>query len=105
MGAVVAREGGIRTERRISHCFIMDAPGHEDPPVVTDPAINIAPDLDAKVDIIQNAVDLARAMGAPEVRAAILKRHGDGDREGPLDDRSRGAVQDGGPRPDNRRRA
>ena len=83
MGAVVAREGGIRTKRRISRCFIMDAPAHEDPLVVTDPAINIAPDLDAKVDIIQNAVDLSRATGAPEVRVAILKRHGDGDGEGP----------------------
>ena len=72
MGAVVAREGGIRTERRISHCFIMDVPGHPDPLIITDAAINIAPDLDAKVDIIQNAVDLAQAMGAPEVRVAIL---------------------------------
>ena len=72
MAAVVAREGGIRTERRISHCFIMDVPGHPDPLIVTDAAINIAPDLDAKVDIIQNAIDLAHAMGAPEVRVAIL---------------------------------
>ncbi len=72
MGAVVAREGGIRTERRISHCFIMDVPGHPDPLIITDAAVNIAPDLDAKVDIIQNAVDLAHAMGAPEVRVAIL---------------------------------
>ena len=72
MGAVVAREGGIRTERRISHCFIMDVPGHEQPLIITDAAVNIAPDLDAKVDIIQNAIDLAHAMGAPEVRVAIL---------------------------------
>ena len=72
MGAVVAREGGIRTERRISHCFIMDVPGHEKPLIITDAAVNIAPDLDAKVDIIQNAIDLAHAMGAPEVRVAIL---------------------------------
>ena len=72
MGAVVAREGGIRTERRISHCFIMDVPGHQQPLIITDAAINIAPDLDAKVDIIQNAIDLAQAMGAPEVRVAIL---------------------------------
>ena len=72
MGAVVAREGGIRTERRISHCFIMDVPGHPEPLIVTDAAVNIAPDLDAKVDIIQNAIDLAHAMGAPEVRVAIL---------------------------------
>ena len=72
MGAVVAREGGIRTERRISHCFIMDVPGHPEPLIITDAAVNIAPDLDAKVDIIQNAIDLAHAMGAPEVRVAIL---------------------------------
>jgi phosphate acetyltransferase len=43
MGAVVAREGGIRTERRISHCFIMDVPGHPDPLIITDAAVNIAP--------------------------------------------------------------
>jgi len=72
MGAVVSGASGIRTERRISHCFIMDVPGHPDPLIVTDAAVNIAPDLDAKVDIIQNAIDLARAMGADEVRVAIL---------------------------------
>ena len=72
MGAVVAREGGIRTERRISHCFIMDVPGHPDPLIITDAAVNIAPDLDAKADIVQNAIDLAHAMDAPEVRVAIL---------------------------------
>ena len=72
MGAVVSKTDGIRTERRISHCFIMDVPGHPDPLIVTDAAVNIAPDLDAKVDIIQNAIDLAHAMGADEVRVAIL---------------------------------
>jgi phosphate acetyltransferase len=72
MGAVVSGASGIRTERRISHCFIMDVPGHPDPLIITDAAVNIAPDLDAKVDIIQNAIDLAHAMGADEVRVAIL---------------------------------
>ena len=72
MGAVVSRASGIRTERRISHCFIMDVPGHPDPLIITDAAVNIAPDLDAKVDIIQNAIDLAHAMGAEQVRVAIL---------------------------------
>ena len=48
MGAVVAREGGIRTERRISHCFIMDVPGHPEPLIITDAAVNIAPDLTPK---------------------------------------------------------
>jgi phosphate acetyltransferase len=72
MGAVVAHDGGIRTERRISHCFIMDVPSHAEPLIVTDAAVNIFPDLDAKVDIIQNAIDLAQAMGAQEARVAIL---------------------------------
>ena len=72
MGAVVSSASGIRTERRISHCFNMDVPGHPDPLIITDAAVNIAPDLDAKVDIIQNAIDLAHAMGAEQVRVAIL---------------------------------
>jgi phosphate acetyltransferase len=72
MSAVVARESGIRTARRISHCFIMDVPSHPEPLIITDAAVNIAPDLDTKVDIIQNAIDLAHAMGLAEVRVAIL---------------------------------
>ena len=72
MGAVVSKQVGIRTARRISHCFIMDVPGHPDALIITDAAINIAPDLDDKVDIIQNAIDLAHAMGLAEVRVAIL---------------------------------
>jgi phosphate acetyltransferase len=71
MGAVVSKQSGIRTRRRISHCFVMDVPGHADPLIITDAAVNIAPDLDEKVDIVQNAIDLARAMGFPEVRVAI----------------------------------
>src|SRR3954467_10440948 len=72
MGAVVSRTNGIRTALRISHCFIMDVPGHADALVITDAAVNIAPDLEAKVDIVQNAIDLAHAMGVAEVRVAIL---------------------------------
>jgi phosphate acetyltransferase len=72
MGAVVAREGGIRTERRISHCFVMDVPGHDGPLIITDAAVNIAPDLADKVDIVQNAIDLGRALQFDEVRVAIL---------------------------------
>ena len=72
MSAVVSRQSGIRTARRISHCFIMDVPGYSEPLIITDAAVNIAPDLDAKVDIIQNAIDLAHAMGLAEVRVAIL---------------------------------
>ncbi|MBN9510265.1 MAG: phosphate acetyltransferase [Alphaproteobacteria bacterium] len=72
MGAVVAREGGIRTARRISHCFVMDVPGHPDPLIITDAAVNIAPTLEDKADIVQNAIDLAQAMRFPQVRVAIL---------------------------------
>ena len=72
MGAVVSRDTGLRTARRISHCFVMDVPGHTDPLVISDAAVNIAPTLEVKVDIVQNAIDLAHALGAPEVRVAIL---------------------------------
>jgi phosphate acetyltransferase len=72
MGAVVARDTGIRTARRISHCFVMDVPGHKNPLIVTDAAVNIAPDLEAKVDIVQNAIDLGHALRFEEVRVAIL---------------------------------
>jgi phosphate acetyltransferase len=72
MGAVVARETGIRTARRISHCFVMDVPGHDEPLIITDAAVNISPSLEDKVDIVQNAIDLAHAMRLPEVRVAIL---------------------------------
>jgi phosphate acetyltransferase len=71
MVAVVARDTGIRTERRISHCFVMDVPGHDDALIITDAAVNIAPDLEAKIDIVQNAIDLAHALHA-EARVAIL---------------------------------
>jgi phosphate acetyltransferase len=72
MGAVVARDTGIRTGRRISHCFVMDVPGHKDPLIVTDAAVNILPDLAAKAEIVQNAIDLGRALHFAEVRVAIL---------------------------------
>ena len=72
MGAVVARDTGIRTARRISHCFVMDVPGHQDPLIITDAAVNIAPSLADKVDIVQNAIDLGHALGFPEVRVAIM---------------------------------
>jgi len=72
MGAVVAREGGLRTARRISHCFVMDVPTYSEPLIVSDAAVNIAPTLEDKVDIVQNAIDLGHALGAQEVRVAIL---------------------------------
>jgi phosphate acetyltransferase len=72
MGAVVSHDTGIRTERRISHCFVMDVPGHRDPLIITDAAVNIAPTLEDKIDIVQNAIDLARAIGLSDIRVAIL---------------------------------
>jgi phosphate acetyltransferase len=72
MGAVVARETGLRTGRRISHCFVMDVPTYSEVLIISDAAVNIAPTLAEKVDIVQNAIDLAHALGAKEVRVAIL---------------------------------
>src|SRR4030095_13026384 len=72
MGAVVRREAGLRTARRISHCFVMDVPSYAETLIVTDAAINIAPTMEDKVHIIQNAIDLAHALRFPEVRVAIL---------------------------------
>jgi phosphotransacetylase len=72
LGAVVAREGGLRTGRRISHVFIMDVPTYHKVLVVTDAAINIAPTLEDKVDICQNAIDLAVALGVATPKVAIL---------------------------------
>ena len=72
MGSVVARETGLRTGRRISHCFVMDVPGHADALIITDAAVNIAPTLAVKVDIVQNAIDLAHVLTTDEVRVAIL---------------------------------
>jgi phosphotransacetylase len=72
LGAVVARETGLRTGRRISHVFIMDVPTYHKVLVVTDAAINIAPTLEDKVDIIQNAIDLAIALGVATPKVAIL---------------------------------
>lgn len=72
MGAVVARDTGIRTARRISHCFVMDVPNHSQALIISDAAVNIAPTLEEKVDIVQNAIDLAHALATEEVRVAIL---------------------------------
>ncbi|MFO1150728.1 MAG: phosphate acetyltransferase [Alsobacter sp.] len=72
MSAVVARDIGLRTARRISHCFVMAVPNHPDPLIITDAAVNIAPTLEVKVDIVQNAIDLAHALRIQEVRVAIL---------------------------------
>jgi phosphate acetyltransferase len=72
MSEVVKRDTGLRTARRVSHCFIMDVPSHPETLIVTDAAVNIAPTLEEKVDIIQNAIDLAHVLHFQEVRVAIL---------------------------------
>jgi phosphotransacetylase len=72
MSAVVARDGGLRTARRISHVFIMDVPTYHKVLIVTDGAINIAPTLEDKVDICQNAIDLATSLGLEKPKLAIL---------------------------------
>jgi phosphate acetyltransferase len=72
MRAVTSSSTGLRTARRISHVFIMDVPSHPDTLIVTDAAINIAPDLDVKRDIVQNAIDLFVQVGMGTPRVAIL---------------------------------
>ncbi|MDY0976673.1 phosphate acetyltransferase [Massilia sp. CFBP9012] len=72
MGAVVKRETGLRTARRVSHCFVMDVPGYPDALIISDAAVNIAPTLEEKMDILQNAIDLAHALQFREVRVAVL---------------------------------
>jgi phosphate acetyltransferase len=72
MAEVVARANGLRTARRISHVFLMNVPTYHRPLLITDAAINIAPTLEDKVDIVQNAIDLAHIIGIPEPKVAIL---------------------------------
>ena len=72
MREVTSSKTGLRTARRISHVFIMDVPTYAEPLFITDAAINIFPDLDAKIDIVQNAIDLFTQTGLGEPRVAIL---------------------------------
>jgi phosphotransacetylase len=72
MSAVVAKEVGLRTGRRISHVFLMDVPTYPKVLIITDGAINIAPTLEDKVDIVQNAIDLARTLDVTLPKVAIL---------------------------------
>jgi len=72
LAAVLRREGGLRTGRRLSHVFVMDVPGLPSLLLVTDAAINIAPTLEEKVDICQNAIDLAHALGMPQPKVGVL---------------------------------
>jgi phosphotransacetylase len=68
----MARDTGLRTSRRISHVFIMDTPAYARTLLITDAAINITPELEDKVHIVQNAIDLAHALGIPEPKVALL---------------------------------
>src|SRR5439155_12386522 len=72
MREVTSSKAGLRTERRISHIFIMDVPGYAETLFLTDAAINIFPDLDAKRDIVQNAIDFFTQVGLGTPRVAIL---------------------------------
>ena len=72
MHEVLRHDGGLRGSRRISHVYIMDAPAYPRELLITDAAINIAPTLEDKVGIVQNAIDLAHALGVAEPRVAIL---------------------------------
>ena len=102
MHAVVDPQHGLRTDRRITHVFVMDVASYPRPLLLTDAAINIFPTLDDKREIVQNAIDLAHALGITLPKVAILSG-----RERALEDsihsRGRGTLQDGGPWSDQRR--
>ena len=69
---VMMKENNLRTERRLSHVFLLDVPAYDRPLFITDGAINISPGLEAKKDIVQNAIDMAHALGIPVPRVAVL---------------------------------
>jgi len=72
LSAIVARDSGLRTGRRLSHVFLMDVPTYHKVLMITDAAINIAPGLEDKADILQNAIDLAIVLGVAQPKVAIL---------------------------------
>lgn len=72
IAAIVSSAGGLRTKRRISHCFLLQTPHYPRPFIVTDAAINLAPNLEQKADIVRNAIDLAHVLGVAEPKVAIL---------------------------------
>ena len=72
LGQVVKRDAGLRTARRLSHGFVLDVPTYPEALIISDAAVNIAPTLAEKVDIVQNAIDLGHALRFPEVRVAIM---------------------------------
>ncbi|HEY2856850.1 MAG TPA: bifunctional enoyl-CoA hydratase/phosphate acetyltransferase [Terracidiphilus sp.] len=72
MRAAMNKDTGLRTNRRISHVFVMDTPAYDRTLLITDAAINITPELEDKIHIVQNAIDLAHALGIPEPKVALL---------------------------------
>jgi phosphotransacetylase len=72
LAAVVDRAAGLRTARRVSHCFVLDVPTYHKPLIITDAAINIAPSLEDKADIVSNAIELAHALGIAAPKVALL---------------------------------
>ncbi|ODN43973.1 bifunctional enoyl-CoA hydratase/phosphate acetyltransferase, partial [Piscirickettsia litoralis] len=72
MQAVLDKQRGLRTDQRVSHCFVMDIPSYDRPLIITDGAINLSPDLEAKRDITQHAIHLAHALGIAMPKVALL---------------------------------
>jgi phosphotransacetylase len=72
MKVAMARDTGLRTSRRITHVFVMDTPAYARTLLITDAAINIEPELEDKIHIVQNAIDLAHALGIPQPKVALL---------------------------------
>ncbi|MEL6750835.1 MAG: bifunctional enoyl-CoA hydratase/phosphate acetyltransferase [Pseudomonadota bacterium] len=72
LAAVIRKENGLRTKQRTSHCFVMDVPNYPRPLIITDAALNVAPDVKQRLAIAQNAVNLALALGIEEPKVAIL---------------------------------
>ena len=101
MAAVVSREGGLRTGRRISHVFVMDVPTYHKVLIVTDGAINILPTLEDKADICQNAIDLADLAWRRKTQGRNSRCGRNGDVEDARHDRCGGALQDGRAKPDH----
>ena len=100
MHEVMRRENRLRTERRISHAYVMLLPTSGKPLILSDCAINIAPELGDKVDIVQNAIDLAIALGIVDAQGGGACRRRNRDGTHAVDDRRRRALQDGRSRPD-----
>jgi len=70
--AIAIPDSGLHTQRRLTHAYVTDLPGHPEPLLITDAVVNIAPSLEEKRDVVQNAIDLAHALGLDEVRVALL---------------------------------